>query len=683
MLSWAIAGLGLSLIASGLSLFLLCVRRAEEIAPASASRPANLSSQHLPVLSAAQLFEQTGTTGLLTAIESKCGLSVEHFRRSVLPVLHAYAEFVQQLPASESHHHAQPGGLLVHALEVADFALTFRRGQILPKGVAPEDILRLEHRWTYGVFVAALLHDIGKLIADLHVILHGPELKVPQLWTPLSGSMAECGGTSYSVDFVGRGERDYPLHAKLPVFLFQRLIPGEVLRWLSTDRVVVAELMAVLAGDKDCGSGEIKQLVLRADAESVKRNLLSGSRVRFSRARRVPLIERLMAALRSMLAEGGVLPLNRSGGAAWVHDGNMWFVSKRLADEVRKYLQLNESGDDGIPADNQRLFDTWQEYGAVVTNPETGGAVWNVVIEGEGYTHALTVVRFPLSVLYPSASAYPSDMKGRVVVVSKNVKDSASVSQPSQAPTSAVGARETMGPNPVDKNVPCGSGATPVKAGGLKTFLAQRDRSGAPADQEEYLDDVEDMTAGDRSTSRANNVGSTVPKAQLRSPVSAGYRAPPASSAREDKEPPEAALRFMSWLQAGLADETLPCNQAGAMVHFVQEGMLLVSPKIFQHFASIFGEDGRGGASSASGDKKHLGLGIQKQLLRAGWHLRREKGINILPYQVLRSGKPSAPISGVVIANPERFVSPVPPASPHVVRVARTAEGAKENALSA
>lgn len=678
MLSWTIAGLGLSLIAAGFSLVLSSMRCAEKHAPASPSRPVNLSGQQLPVLSATQLFEHTGAAGLLTAIQSKCGLSVEHFHRRVLPVLHAYAEFVQQLPASESHHHAQPGGLLIHALEVADFALAFRRGQILPKGVAPEDILRLEHRWTYGVLVAALLHDIGKLIADLRVTLHGPGLKVPELWTPLSGSMAECGGTCYSVDFADRSQRDYPLHAKLPVFLFQRLIPGEALRWLSNDSVLIAELMAVLSGDKDCGSGEIKQLVMRADAESVKRNLLSGSRVRFSRARRVPLIERLMAALRSMLAEGGALPVNRSGGAGWVHDGHMWFVSKRLADEVRKYLQANESGDDGIPSDNQRLFDTWQEYGAVVSNPQTGGAVWNVVIEGEGYTHALTVLRFPLGVLYASANAYPSEMRGRVVVVGKSVKESASVSQAARAPNTAIDAPGTMNPHPVGENVPPGSSVIPASADRPKASLAQRGRDVGPGEQ--YLDDVEDVTADGQSSPCVHPVKSPAPKAEFRSPV---RPAPLARNMQGDKEPPEAALRFMSWLQTGIADGTLPFNQSGAMVHFVQEGMLLVSPRIFQHFASEFGEDGRGEASTSPGDKKHLGLGIQKQLLKAGWHLRREKGINILPYQVLRSGKPSAPISGVLIVNPERFVSPLPVPTPHVIRATDTSERARENAISA
>ena len=33
-------------------------------------------------------------------------------------------------------------------------------------------VLRLEHRWTYAVFVAALLHDVGKPVTDVLVTLY-------------------------------------------------------------------------------------------------------------------------------------------------------------------------------------------------------------------------------------------------------------------------------------------------------------------------------------------------------------------------------------------------------------------------------------------------------------------------------------------------------------------------------
>ena len=278
MLDSASAGFGLSLIAAGVWLIAASLRRTQTVAAPVLPLPLTSNQQELPVLSAAQLFEQTGTLGMLATIEGKCGFSREHFQRSVPPVLHAYAGFVQQLPAAESQRYAQPGGLLIRALEVVDLALTFRRGQILPGGAAPEDIMQLEHRWTYAVLVAALLHDIGKLIANLRVTLYGPDLAVPKIWTPLSGPMQECGAVRYSVDFASKGECDDQLHNKLPVFLFQQWVPVDVFRWLSADRELISELRATLFGEQACGSGAIKELVMRAVAESVKRDLLPGSR---------------------------------------------------------------------------------------------------------------------------------------------------------------------------------------------------------------------------------------------------------------------------------------------------------------------------------------------------------------------------------------------------------------------
>ncbi|MFX8168669.1 TraI domain-containing protein, partial [Acinetobacter baumannii] len=73
-----------------------------------------------------------------------------------------------------------------------------------------------------------------------------------------------------------------------------------------------------------------------------------------------------MGALKSMLARGGELPLNRDGAVGWVYHGSVWFVAKRLADQVREHVRAN-SPEEAIPGDerNDRLFDTWQEYGAL------------------------------------------------------------------------------------------------------------------------------------------------------------------------------------------------------------------------------------------------------------------------------------------------------------------------------
>jgi hypothetical protein len=100
---------------------------------------------------------------LVDLIRIKMGWAREVFEPVVRPVIEGYAAFVYGLPATESRPQADSGApsgaRFTHALQVGSRALDFRRGQILPRGAAPEVIGAQAHRWTYAVFVAALLHD--------------------------------------------------------------------------------------------------------------------------------------------------------------------------------------------------------------------------------------------------------------------------------------------------------------------------------------------------------------------------------------------------------------------------------------------------------------------------------------------------------------------------------------------
>ena len=110
--------------------------------------PPPLPDGELPVLGFDALTERTATRLLVEALRTKLGFPPEMYDAAVRPVIDAFAEFVQLLPASESHHHAEPGGLFTHTIEVASFALDYRRGRVLPKGAPPEAIGEKAHRWT-------------------------------------------------------------------------------------------------------------------------------------------------------------------------------------------------------------------------------------------------------------------------------------------------------------------------------------------------------------------------------------------------------------------------------------------------------------------------------------------------------------------------------------------------------
>jgi hypothetical protein len=133
--------------------------------------------------------------------------------------------------------------------------------------------------------------------------------------------------------------------------------------------------------------------------------------------------------------------------------------------------------------------------------------------------------------------------------------------------------------------------------------------------------------------------------------------------------PSSGADRFMSWLQAGLADGSLPFNEQGAAVHFVLEGMLLVAPRIFREYAVRCAEQRAAAGPLLDSGHTDLSKAIQLELLRAGWLVHGPQGIRILSYQVMGGGKPASQLSGVVIRSPERFITPVPPVNPSLMRL--------------
>ena len=179
---------------------------------------------------------------------------------------------------------------------------------------------------------------------------------------------------------------------------------------------------------------------------------------------------------------------------------------------------------------------------------------------------------------------------------------------------------------------------------GLAATTVAADVPGLPDPETEYLEDVEEHSSG------------TALESRMAEPWVA--QAPPA------------ARRFIEWVQRGLSDGTLRVNVADALVHFVDEGMLLVSPRIFREFAERYGEDGNGSALACAAGEADIGLFIQRQVLRAGWHLRTDQGVNFLTYQVMHGKRAVSRLSGVVIPDPVRFVDPVPPVNPLLVRLA-------------
>ena len=126
--------------------------------------------------SAASLLAPPRRRKLLETSWQRTSLSRAQFMLLYQHPLERYAELVQAFPASENHHHAYPGGLLDHGLEIVACALKLWQSRLLPTGVTPEEQATQSDAWTAAVAYAVLLHDLGKIAVDLHVELSDASL---------------------------------------------------------------------------------------------------------------------------------------------------------------------------------------------------------------------------------------------------------------------------------------------------------------------------------------------------------------------------------------------------------------------------------------------------------------------------------------------------------------------------
>lgn len=787
-------------------------RRAGHTPPAAAGQaeppalqaPCTAGSQAgwLRVLPAAQLLAACRAGEALDGIWRQSRLADSVWRRDLLSAIERHAEFVQLMPASESHHHAHPGGLLVHTLEMLLAALTWRNGHFLPEGASIEQIDAERDAWTYVVFFAALLHDIAKPMTDLRISWRAAQMPEALRWAPVAGSLVQISQgrrePEYRVEFTPRSLRDYGAHGRLALTILHQVAPPSALSFLARTPHALDVLTQFLCGQDKASL--VAQIVRRADQASTARALLQGSRARFDTATSIPLIELLMNAIKALLRSGTELPLNRSGAAGWVYDGSVWFVAKRLADAVRAWIRHN-APDESIPGDNKndRLFDTWQEYGCIQVNPASGQAVWYVTVHGQvealeaaqgegaepnGYSHSLTMLRFPLARLYDDESQYPPPMAGRIEVRDKRAASQAATepqnTDPSDAEQSAEAARSS------GQDVEAGHAAEPRSGtGGTTELVAEagqaspkpaadgrivrapsfnKPKAGAGAaartpraaarrepprakqeagaalrperseltptpepisiaagqpdgfevdDDDAWLDEDDDVSAAVRRPASGHAIQRPLQQAPLQrratapatprpeaaampqhqaapgpliesgqatvrpllpaadqaagsgaqpEPVLLVPRLPelPQDGAARRVEPSPKALGFMRWLQQGLASREIKYNEASAPVHFTTEGMALVSPLIFKLYACELGPEAEADA---------VGLQIQREVIKAGWHrmnaVQGSGRVNILRYEVLgRGGTPVGKLSAVVLASPERWVLPVPPANP-------------------
>jgi integrating conjugative element relaxase (TIGR03760 family) len=580
--------------------------------PADPAPQLAIDPAHLPVLPAETLLQPHAKT--LELIQRQVGIPLTHWTALYERLFHSFAAFVQQLPASEAHHHRQIGGLLAHSLDATLQALRIRRGILLPTGASAELLAEKQDVWTYATVTAALFHDLGKPVVDQSVQLFDAEGKSLGQWYPLSGAMP-ARAVSYRFSYV-RGRR-YRLHPMVPPLLVQHIVPAIGLDWLTQDIDVFECWLATITGGDSEFAGKLGQIIRQSDSLSVASDIAgaAGTTV-IGNAPSPSFAERLAVALRSLI-DTQTLPLNRAGAAGWVIGDDLWLVSKRALDALRDQLAKDSAG--ASAPRNERLMDELQQHGIVAANGDR--AIWKATIELADWRQSFTLLRVPLNRLWMDPDSRPAAVAGRVAIDGEpRAGGTAGISPPEPMPHIAT-------PSSSVPDVTEASAAIDLYSDLPLPPLPETETVHEP---EHATDNRYDDTPVHAGAATAAPIPSRAESA-VAPPVLRSGKPRPASS----NAPPAANRDFIQWIREGVAAGRLNINTRQARLHVTQEGLLLVSPGIFRDFAGVEGW-----------------TKAQKTVVQLELHRRKPDGTNIWTYRVVGERKSGARLKGLLISDP-------------------------------
>ena len=311
----------------------------------------------------------------------------------ILTAIQRFAGLVQQLPASQNHHHAGTGGLLDQSLEVTCHAARLRQGYLLPPGADAEEQARQASAWTVAVICAALLHDAGKIATDMQIHqLDGTR------WNPWQNPLSQ----PYRWQFIHG--RDYHLHPVAGAVLVNQVLPTPLLDWLAGYPAVFSSLVYQLSGHSE-RAGVLAELVQQADKASVAKDL--GGNIKAALAQKPDsLAQQLLTALRALVQGEYRLNNQDCGSDGWLTEDALWLVSKPTADRIRAWLL--QHGITSVPENNNRLFDELLAQQVIVANGEKG--IWRCKIcseKGWSPDEPFTLLRIAPAVIWQQAESRP------------------------------------------------------------------------------------------------------------------------------------------------------------------------------------------------------------------------------------------------------------------------------------
>jgi hypothetical protein len=327
-------------------------------------------------------------------------LSREEFDDYILPAIANFAAFVHLLPASESNHHSQVGGLFRHSLEVAYHAAIKCTSQVFALSQTPMYRKEQEPRWRACAVLAGLLHDIGKVIIDIGAKDETGKI----IWEPNTLSLYDWlvqSKLDYYFIYWRPGKRGVR-HESFSMSMVRTIIPTATNVWLNEfgGRTAVIEMMSALAGDTS-PTNQIFKVVDRAEQISVRADIAAATErdAGIGDGGRRGISARIIRTIHSLLDTGEWL-LNEPTHAMWWTTEGLFAVFPTVAERIIEAMR--SSGDTSVPPDADAIVDYLDQARQLAPNVLPGGqfhCTWKARIypaEQDAQTEfpSLTYVRF-------------------------------------------------------------------------------------------------------------------------------------------------------------------------------------------------------------------------------------------------------------------------------------------------
>lgn len=646
-----------------------------------------------PIQSSAVLL--SNHTKLMADIYHHSHVPKKHFEALYLCPIKRLAVWVQSLPGSQNHHHAHHGGFLRHTLEVVEIAIKQRNTKMLPIGASVERQNEKKDLYTFAVFTAALLHDIGKTISDIHVMLYDNKQESIGRWSPWFGAMSSVKQASY-YQYQHNRARQYQQHSLLSLSFLREFIRPKAIDWMQQDPELFGLLLMTLQGRQAQG-GVIADIVKYADSRSSANSLAnqgSGSLSSSAYSNNPPpqgqpppksLADKLLDTMRYLVLETDI-KTNTPGAVMFTTDKDIYFVSKVIMDMVRD--SLNQDNQTGIPLDNSRMMDELLQFHIITPNSK-GKAIWHCALSGGGFKKPvhLTMLKMPLERIYYKVEDdkdYEDGFAGDIVIKDEEPTDNEQANNTAKTRTKASpnhsagraddgvnhnsqnsntdsNAYHVVIKNSKDKNTQDNKQDSKPKANITQTKTTTKTNT-TPTEILLPMPPGFDIKPNANTNANSNQsskeilpvpkakvLTSTIPsepltptKPIMTTPAISANIAQPNNSKQVALET-ELGQDFLQWLLSAINNKTIQINTTHSRVHIVthkhNKALFLVSPKIFKDY-----------------DIERWAR-VQKQFGRLRINLKTKSDENIWQVQTItqRQDKKPSKIQGYLIINLECY----------------------------